>query len=312
MKLRQLAYFHEVIRQDFNISLAAKALFTSQPGVSRQLQALAAELGVELFRYRGKRLIGLTPAGAEIAALAESMIRDASRIKEIAHGYSAGEQGVLTIVATRHAAATRLQEAMVQNQTAVPPLRVRVCEEEPGLAVAKLRSGEASLGVLTEPPERHPDLLYFPIEQWSLLLVVPRDHPIAGLPQATFEALARYPCCSYEDSARSRQVLEEAFRVAGLASPVVFSLGSSEKILDYVEAGVGTGILGATAFAPERHPNLLAMDVGHLFRPLVTDLVLPRRARLSKEAFRLVRYLDPTLTWERIEEARLGQDPTVG
>jgi LysR family transcriptional regulator, cys regulon transcriptional activator len=304
MKLRQLDYLHEVIRQNFNVSLAAKALYTSQPGVSRQLQDLATELGVDLFRHQGKRLIGLTPVGAEIAEVAAEVIRNMKRIKEIADAYSTGEQGDLVIVATRHAAATRLQDALVRSQSTAPRLRVRVFEEEPGVAAAKLRSGDASLGVLTEPPQRHPDLLYFPIEHWGLLLAVPRDHPIASLPAVSLETLAQYPCCSYEGSARSRQVLDEAFRAAGLKSPVAFSLGSSDKILDYVEAGVGPGIVGASAFVPEQHPNLRAMDVSNLFRSLTTDLVLPRRQQLSKEVYRLIRLLDPTLTRARIEAAR--------
>ena len=308
MNLRQLVYFQEVIRQDFNISSAAKVLHTSQPGVSRQLRDLASELGVDLFRHQGKRLVGLTRAGAEISEVVESLIRDVKRVKSIAASHAIAEQGDLTIVVTRHAAANRLQQALVRSQTAPVRRRVRVVEGDPDVAIAKLRSGDASLGILTEPAERDPDLLYFPLDRWGLLLAVPQDHPLARLPEVTLESVARYPCCSYEDSARSRQVVEDAFRAAGLTSPVAFSLGSSEKILDYVEAGVGIGIVASAAFVPEQHPTLRALDASHLFRRLTTELVLPRWAPLSKEVLNLVRLLDSTLTRARIEAARRDAD----
>jgi LysR family cys regulon transcriptional activator len=296
MKLRQLVYLHEVTQQAFNISAAAKALYTSQPGISRQLQDFAGELGVELFRHQGKRLIGLTPAGEEIAAVAAGMIRDIKRIKEIAAAHESGYSGGLVIVATRHAAANRLHEAMIRCQDSLPTLDVRVFEEDPANAATMLREGDAHLGVLSEPPVRSPDLVYFPLEEWRLLLVVPRNHPLTRLPVVTLAALTGYPACSYEGSARSRQVLDETFRAAGLRSPVSYSLGSSAKILQYVATGVSIGFVGEADFLPANHPDLQGIDVSYLFRPLTTDLVLPRKERLSDAVRAFAKILAPTVT----------------
>ena len=196
---------------------------------------------------------------------------------------------------------------MVRIHEEMPALDVRVYEEEPGNASTMLRTGAANLGILSESAERYPDLLYFPIEQWRLVLVAPRGHALCGLATVTLQALARYPLCSYERSAMSRQVIEEAFRQAGLKSPVAYSLGSSTLILEYVESGVGVGILGEAAFDPTRHPHLRGIDVGHLFRPLTTNIVLPRTARVPNFVYGFARILAPSLTRGMIEDASNAQ-----
>jgi LysR family transcriptional regulator, cys regulon transcriptional activator len=304
MKLRQLVYLTEVVKQGFNISAAAHALSTAQPGVSRQLQALAGELGVELFRHQGKRLVGLTEPGKEIAALAAAVLRGIVGIREVAEVHGAGHESGLIVVTTRHAASHQLRTAMVRLHEEMPTLDVRVYEEEPASAATMLRTSAANLGILSESAERYPDLLYFPIEQWRLVLVAPRGHALCGLATVTLEALARYPLCSFERSAISRQIVDEAFREAGWKSLVAYSLGSSTLILKYVESGVGVGILGEAAFDPTRNPNLRGIDIGHLFRPLTTDVVLPRTARVPNVVYGFARILAPSLTRETIEDAR--------
>jgi DNA-binding transcriptional LysR family regulator len=299
MKLRQLVYLDEVIRQHWNISAAAKALCTSQPGISRQLHDLGAELGVEIFQRQGKRLIGLTEAGLEIAEVAAEVIRDIKRIHDIAAAHGAGQPGRLVVVASRHAAATCVRDAMARCRTALPALQFQVSEEEPGVATAMLRSGEADLGVLVESSTRYPDLAYFPLEEWRLILVIPQHHPIGALPTITLEALAGYPCCSYERSARARQVLEETFASAGLASPVTFSLGSSAQILQYVSTGVAIGLVAAVAFGPAQYPDLRSIDLSHLVCPLITSLVLPRGGRTSPAVRAFLKVLVPTLSFDR-------------
>jgi len=307
VKLRQLLYFHEVIKQDFNISAAAKALYTSQPGMSRQLQDLAEELGVDLFRYQGKRLVGLTEPGQEIADLAANVLRDVKQIRQVADAHVAGQRGGLLVVATRHVAGNRLREAMIGLRRQLPSLAVRVCEEDPVTATRMLMAGDADLGVLSEPPERHPDLLYFPLEEWRLILVAPHEHAICGRPEVRLEDLADEPLCSYERTATSRRIIDEAFASLGLEPPVSFALSSSAMILEYVASGAGIGIVGESAFDPASHPGLCGIDAAHLFRPLTTDIVLPRKAKLHHFLYRFVRLLAPSVTRATIEEARQGQ-----
>ncbi|EGV16392.1 LysR substrate-binding domain-containing protein [Thiocapsa marina] len=303
MKLRQLEYFHEVIEQDFNISAAAKRLYTSQPGVSRQLIELADELGVELFLHEGKRLVGLTRAGMEIAEIAARMLIDVRRIHEIGRSLATDRHDCLKVVANRHAAHNLLHHAMVDFREMMPGIEVDVSEENTLQATAMLRIGQADLGLLAEAPDQDPDLLYFPIEEWRLLLVVPREHPLAGLPTVGLEDLAHYSVGSYDNAAQSRFVIDEAFAGAGLHSPVNISFASSHMILQFVNSKIGIAIVAESAFSADDYPELLGLDVTHLFRPLTTDLVLPRRTSPPRDVFNFLSILAPQITPTTIGEA---------
>lgn len=295
MKLRQLIYFHEVIAHSFNVSAAANSLFTSQSGISRQLQELNNELGVDLFRHHGKRLIGLTSVGEEIAVVVADIIRDVQRIKKIVDDYHDGECGELLIVATRHALAAKLHAAIVRCRKELPALRLRINQEEPEIAFAMLQEGRADLGFVSEPPESYADLAYFPLSVWKIILVIPKDHPIGHLPVVNLDAFVGYTCCSFERSARSRQVIDEAFESAGLRSPITFSLASSADILQYVQDGVAIGFIGETSFMPDFHPNLRSIDVSHLFRSLTSGLVVSHKTQCFNVVRSFVQLIDPDL-----------------
>jgi DNA-binding transcriptional LysR family regulator len=303
LKLRQLEYFHEVVEQDFNISAAAKRLYTSQPGVSRQLIDLADELGVELFLHEGKRLVGLTRAGMEIAEIVARVLIDVRRIREIGRSLATERHDSLKVVANRHAAHNLLHHAVVDFREMMPEVEVTVSEENTPQATAMLRIGEADLGLLAQAPNQDPDLLYFPIEEWRLLLVVPLDHPLRQMPTIMLADLARFSVCSYEHASPSRQVIEEAFAQAGLDSPVSISFASSHLILQFVNSKIGVAIVAESAFSPAEYPELRGLDVTHLFRPLTTDLVLPRRAAPPRHVFSFLSVLAPEITPTTIGDA---------
>lgn len=303
MKLRQLEYFHEVIEQDFNISAAAKSLYTSQPGVSRQLIELADELGVELFLHEGKRLVGLTRAGMEIAEIAVRVLIDVRRIHEIGRPLATDRHGSLKVVANRHAANNLLHHAVVDFREMMPEVEVTVSEENTTQTTAMLRIGQADLGLLAQAPEQDPDLLYFPVEEWQLMLVVPRDHPLRRMPMIGLADLAQYSVCSYDHEAQSRLVIDQAFAQAGLDSPVNISFASSRMILQFVNSKIGIAIVAESAFSAAEYPELRGLDVAHLFQPLTTDLVLPRRASPPRHVFNFLSILAPEITPATIGDA---------
>lgn len=303
LKIRQLVYFNEVIKQDFNISAAAQALYTSQPSVSRQLRELADELGVEIFRYQGKRLIGLIEAGAEIARITARVLMEVRRIQEVVQTYGAGRRNRIKVVATRHAASNLLHRAMVLAREQLPTLQVEVTEEDPRLATAMLRAGEADLGLLTEVGRHEEDLIYFPIERWQLLLVAPRGHPLCDQPSIGLLDLTHYAICSYEHASRSRQVIDETFERAGLQSPVTLSFASSRVILQYVQSQIGVAIIAESAFDPLEYQDLRGISVSHLFRPMTTEVVMPRKTDLLGRVCAFVHILAPELARDEIEKA---------
>ena len=314
MKLRQLVYLHEVVQQSFNISAAANSLFTSQSGVSRQLQELSQELGVELFTHHGRRLLGLTEVGKEIAEATGEALRITKRIKQIADTHRLGESGALRIVASRHAMASNLHQAIVRCRQELPGLQVEISQEEPTVALELLRGGRADLGLLTEPTEPLQDLVYCPLAEWRLQLVVPAGHPCTELPDLSLKALATYPCCSFERSARTRQIIDETFERAGVKSPIAFSLDSTPSILDYVQSGLAIGFVVEDSFQLAHYPGLQILDVHHLFHPLTTGIVLPRKVRITHGLRNFVSHLAPHLAinWENGLTIATSCHPTAG
>jgi DNA-binding transcriptional LysR family regulator len=278
-------------------------LHTSQPGVSRQLLALADELGVALFRHQGKRLVGLTPAGEEILRTGTRILDDVQHISDIAARHAVGDAATLVVVSSRHAASRRVREAVQGFRADWPGIGLRLLEEEPQRALRLLLDGEAQVAVLPEDRERDERLAYVPLERWSLTLVVPRGHALLAAPMPSLARLAEHPVCCYEPSAPSRQVVDETFLQAGLETPVAYALGSSAAILDYVDGGLGIGIVAAGAFDALRWPGLACLDAGRLFPSLVTSLVVSRRGPPPEPVLALAALLAPEIGRARIERA---------
>jgi len=282
--LRQLLFFDQVVRHQLNVTAAAEALYTAQSGVSKQLRALADELGVELFRREGNRLVGLTEAGQRIHTLAERMLRDAETIRGIGRGARQDDKSRLRVVATRHAASTRVRNAVLEFQRQQPKIALHVSEEDPDVACRMTLSGEAQLGVVPESHAIDKQLQAIPLERWLLAVVVPAGHWLLAESEITLEMLAECPVGCYEHGAASRQQVDAAFEQAGLISPVVFELVSSDKILEYVESGACIGIVAESAFASEQRPALRRLEAGHLFPALTTSIIVRRSGAPSLPA----------------------------
>ena len=100
MKLQQLRYIWEVSRHDLNVSATAQSLYTSQPGISKQIRLLEDELGVEIFSRSGKHLTRVTTAGAEVLEIAGQILGKVESIKQLAQEYSSPNKGSLSIATT--------------------------------------------------------------------------------------------------------------------------------------------------------------------------------------------------------------------
>ena len=100
MKLQQLRYIWEVAHHDLNVSATAQSLFTSQPGISKQIRLLEDELDVEIFARSGKHLTHVTQVGEVIIAMAGDILREVNAIKQVAQEYSNEKEGSLSIATT--------------------------------------------------------------------------------------------------------------------------------------------------------------------------------------------------------------------
>ncbi len=147
MKLQQLRYIHEVARHELNVSATAESLYTSQPGVSKQIRLLEDELGVQIFTRSGKHLIDITPAGRQILEVAGRMLRDGQVIKDIARDYAQPNAGTLRLglcpLAARYLVADRLEKFSKE----FPKVQIQLRQGEESHFADWLENGEIDLAI---------------------------------------------------------------------------------------------------------------------------------------------------------------------
>jgi len=276
MKLQQLRYLTEVVRRGLNVSEAADALHTSQPGVSKQIRSLEDELGILVFVRHGKRLVAITEPGKAVVAIAERILSEAQNLKR------AGEEFA--------------NDQLVIHQGNP----TQICEQ--------VLTGEADLCVATEAIAEYPELVSMPVYQWNRCVVVPPKHPLLKAAPLTLERLVEYPIVTYDFAFANRSLVEKAFENRGLQPNVVLTALDSDVIKTYVELGLGIGILAKMAFDPKRDANLRAIDASHLFESSTTRLGIKRNAYLRRYAYEFIELFAPHLPRATVERAVVGQE----
>lgn len=272
MKLHQLRYLHEVVRQGLNITGAADALNTSQPGVSKQIQLLEEELGLQIFQRNGKRLIGITEPGAKILALATQVIRDIDNIKRVGEEFGDVETGTLTIATTHTQARYKLPTAVKAFMSKYPKVKLNIHQGNPGQVAEQVVNGDADFGIATESISSYDSLLCLPCYHWNRCVVVPYGHPLLSNGELTLEKLASYPLITYDFAFTGGTLVSKTFGDAGLTPNVVLTAIDADVIKTYVSLGLGVGLLANMAYDPERDANLVMIDASHLFADSTTYL----------------------------------------
>ncbi|MFA7351211.1 MAG: HTH-type transcriptional regulator CysB [Methylotenera sp.] len=272
MKLHQLRYLHEVVRQNLNITSAAEALFTSQPGISKQIQLFEEELGLQVFHRNGKRLTGVTEPGSQILALATKVIRDIDNIKRVGEEFSDVESGTLTIATTHTQARYKLPAAVKAFMTKYPKVKLNIHQGNPSQVAEQVANGDADIGIATEYISDNEDLLCLPCYHWNRCVVVPHGHPLLAESSLTLEKLATYPLITYDFGFTGGTLVSKTFSEAGLTPNVVLTAIDADVIKTYVTLGLGVGLLANMAYDAERDTNLAMIDVRHLFADSTTYL----------------------------------------
>src|SRR6185436_9567521 len=197
MKLQQLRYLSEVVRQGLNVSEAADALHTSQPGVSKQIRALEDELGIQVFARHGKRLVSITEPGKAVIAIAERILSEAQNLRRAGEEFANDQIGTLTLAATHTQARYALPKAVAAFKRRYPKVKLVIHQGNPTQIVEQVLAGEADFCVATEAIALYTDLISMPVYQWNRCVVVPPKHPLLKGP-LTLEALAQYPIVTYD------------------------------------------------------------------------------------------------------------------
>jgi LysR family cys regulon transcriptional activator len=303
MKLHQLRYLHEVAKQGLNITNAADILYTSQPGVSKQIQLFEEELGLQIFKRNGKRLVGITEPGRKVLSLAAKVIHEIDNIKRVGDEFSHVETGTFTIATTHTQARYKLPAAVKAFMSQYPKVKLNIHQGNPSQVAEQVASGEADIGIATESITSQDNLLCLPIYQWNRCLVVPIGHELITQGPLTLEKLAAYPLITYDFGFTGGTLVSKTFTEAGLTPNIVLTAIDADVIKTYVTLGLGIGLLANMAYDAVRDSQLVAIDASHLFADSTTYLGVRKDAFLRGYMTGFIEIIAPHYTQKAIKEA---------
>jgi LysR family cys regulon transcriptional activator len=310
MTLKQLRILREIARQSHNLSNAAAALHTSQPGVSRQVQLLERELGVELLSRRRNRITGLTEPGRAILAAAERALGEADNIRLIADEYSREDGGRLTIATSHlHARYTLLTPIKV-FALRHPGVHLYMRQADPDDILRLVAAGDADIGISTEVGPARPDLVFLPGRDVERSLILPLGHALARKPRVTLQDIADFPLVGYNPAQRGGQIISDTFHAAGLEPKLVVSAIDSDIIKAYVAEGLGIAVIPTLALDGEVDRGLRVIDVTHLFPKSVMTVSLRRDIFLRRYVPDFIQLVAPRWDRERILHAMRTEENT--
>lgn len=302
MNFQQLRSVRETARRGFNLTEVANALFTSQPGVSRQIRELEEELGIDIFERNGKRLTGLTEPGKEVLLIVERLLLEAENLQRAGETYSGTTTGTLSIAATHTQTRYVLPKAVQHFRSAFPHVRIALQQSAPEHIAEWVLSGKADIGIATEGLSRFDGLVSFPCYEWHHVIVVPDGHPLLSLKQLELDDLAEHPLITYDVGFTGRSHIDEAFDARKISPDIVLTAMDSDVIQQYVAMGLGVGIVASMA-AEQLPAGLRPISAGHLFAPNVTRVAVRRGAFLREYAIDFIRQLAPKLKLDELAEA---------
>ena len=311
MKLQQLRFLAAIAKHQLNISLAAEHLYTSQPGVSKQIKLLEEELGIELFTRSGKHLTQITPAGQQVIERAERILQEVANIKRLAAEHRDDHHGTLDIATTHTQARYVLPRVISQFRQRYPGVDLHLHQGTPRLISEMAVSGEVEFAVATEAIASYSDLVMMPCYRWNRCVVAPPGHPLTRLAEINITDLALYPIVTYVTGLTGRSHMDRAFADAGLTPNLVFTATDADVIKTYVRLGLGVGIIARMAYEPAQDSDLAVIDVGHLFAPSVTKIAFRRGTYLRGYMYEFMQLLAPHLSRERVDAAVSSRQDSV-
>lgn len=312
MNLQQLRYLNEIARRRLNVSDAAAALFTSQPGVSKQVKLLEEELGITIFTRSGKRLTGLTEAGRQVLDITGRILQDIDNLRHVGEAYAREVRGTLTIATTHTQARYKLPPVVKRFIERYPRVRLQLHQGNPPQVATWLMEGEADIGIATESLDREPQLVTMPCYQWSHLIVAPHGHPLLQQKELSLARLAEWPLITYDPSFTGRTKIDQAFERAGLTPNIALTAVDSDVIKTYVELGLGVGLIAEMAFEAQRDAALSARPSGSLFESNTTRLAIRRGTWLRPIDFAFIEMFAPHLTKEIVLATLRGEGEDYG
>jgi DNA-binding transcriptional LysR family regulator len=306
MNLQQFRYVSEVARRGLNVSEAAAALHTSQPGVSRQLRELETELGAQIFVRQGKRLTSVTDAGREIVAAIDRILGEIGTLKAVGQEFADAGKGSLSVAVTHTQARYALPPIVTAFKKRYPHVRLKLLQGNPHQLARHVLDGDADFAIATEALMEYPTLITLPAYQWHHCVVVPTGHPLAAMKRLTLEAIAKYPIVTYDPTFAGRSAIDRAFANRRISPDVVLSALDSDVIKSYVSLGMGVGIISEKAFRRGKDEGLVALDSAHLFPTQTTRIAFKRGTYLRGFMVEFLQLVAPRLRVEDLKQLEAG------
>ena len=308
MNLHQFRFVQEAARRDLNLTETAKALFTSQPGISKAILELEAELGVDIFARHGKRLRRITEPGQQVLKSIEVIMREVGNLKRIGEEFSMQDAGTLSIATTHSQARYFLPEPVAQLRKRFPKVNIRLHQGSPEQVVRMVRDEVADIGIATEALADMPDLVSLPCYEWRHAVVMPAGHPLTQAERISLEDLALLPLVSYHPSFSGRTRVDQAFAARNLKPNIVLEAIDADVIKTYVRIGLGVGIVAEAAVRDDPPGgDLVSRPVGHLFGTNVTRIAFKRGAYLREFVYAFAEMLSDRLSRKLITGAMAGE-----
>ncbi len=310
MNLHQFKFVQEAVRRNLNLTETAKALFTSQPGVSKAILELEEELGIDIFARHGKRLRRVTEPGELVLKSIEIIQREVNNLKRIGEQYSKQEAGTLSIATTHTQARYVLPAPVALLRRRYPQVQVEMHQGTPDQVAQMLLEERAVIGLATESIANHDELVTLPCYEWQHMLVVPRNHALAAVERPTLEQLAAEPLVTYHGTVTGRSRIDAAFARARLKPNVALEALDSDVIKTYVRVGLGIGIVAEMAVREDgAESDLVAVPVGHLFGTNVSRIAFRKGVYLREFVLTFAELISDRLTRALIQRAMAGGSP---
>ena len=307
MNLHQFRFVREAVRQHFNLTEAAKALFTSQPGVSKAIIELEEELGIDIFTRHGKRIRGLTEPGKQVLKSVETILQEIEGLKRIGKEFASQDAGSFTIATTHTQARYSLPTVVQAFSQKFPKVRLSLLQGNPKQVADMVLNDQADLAIATEAIADIDGLVSLPCFQWEHMVVVPPSHPLAQSKSLTLEELATFPLITYDAAFAGRNKIDLAFQRRGLKPDVVLEAIDADVIKTYVELGMGVGIIAGLAFNANRDTGLKALPAGQLFGMNLSRVALKEGAYLRSYVFTFIELMAPNLSRKLVEQVLAGE-----
>lgn len=310
MNLQQFRFVRETIRCDFNLTRAARSLYTSQPGVSKAIIELEAELGVQIFERHGKRIRGLTMPGKQVAHVIDRIMLEVDNLKRVSDDFAHHDEGNLVIACTHAQARYLLPSVIPEFRRQFPKVRVSLAEGSPPTLADMVLRDEADLAIATETLNTTRGLITLPVYDWEHVLVVKPDHPLAEMSSSEAKTvglskIVRYPIITYDHAFSGRRTIDSVAKAHDVTLDIVLSAIDADIIKTYVGVGLGVGIIAGMAFDPRRDRGLVGMPLGHLFGTHTTRVAVKSNVFLRDYVYEFISMLAQDLTRERVAAAVL-------